>query len=193
MTADPLVVVVKVAQIFDDLGIPYVVGGSLASSMYGIPRATQDVDLMAAINLDHVDRLVAAFEPDFYVAAELILDAIRRHESFNVIHLATMFKADIFIAPQDEWSYEEMNRARTEIVAPETPLAVRFSSPEDTILHKLRWYKLGGNTSDRQWTDIIGVLRVQGESLDFSYLERWAFFLNLKDLLERARSEAIDR
>lgn len=126
MPADPLVVIAKLAQIFDDLRNSYVVGGSLASSMYGVPRATQDVDVMANIKPDHVDRLTAALEPDFYVAAELILNAIRRHESFNVIHLATMFNADILVAPQDAWSDEEMNRARTEIVSPETTLAIRF-------------------------------------------------------------------
>ena len=86
MLSDPLIVITRLAQIFDQLEIQYVVGGSIASSMYGIPRATQDVDLMANVKLEHVDRLTAALEPEFYVAAELIADAIRRQESFNVIH-----------------------------------------------------------------------------------------------------------
>jgi hypothetical protein len=158
--------------------------------MYGIPRATQDVDLMAEIKPEQVGQLTTSLESDFYVAPDLILDAIRRHESFNVIHLATMFKADIFVSPGDEWADEEMRRARTEVLLPESSAAVRFSSPEDTILHKLLWYRIGGNISDKQWNDVLGILRVQGDSLDFPYLNYWADSLNLSDLLTRAKNEA---
>ncbi|HYR89436.1 MAG TPA: hypothetical protein VE422_35505 [Terriglobia bacterium] len=189
MLSDPLIVITRLAQIFDQLEIQYVVGGSIASSMYGIPRATQDVDLMANVKLEHVDRLTAALEPEFYVAAELIADAIRRQESFNVIHLQTMFKADVFVPADNEWSREEMSRARTEVLRPEGRLAVRFSSPEDTILHKLL-YRMGGHLSDTQWNDVLGILRIQENSIDFTYLERWAGFLNISDLLSRARTHA---
>lgn len=191
MLDDPLIVVAKLAHVFDDLGIAYVVGGSLASSLYGIPRASQDVDLMADMRLAHVDPATRALEKDFYVAAEMISDAIRRRGSFNVIHLATMFKADIFIPREEAWSIEEMARAHTEeFQLGETDLTIRFASPEDTVLHKLLWYKLGGNVSDRQWNDVLGVLKVQGELLDLAYLERWAAILKVDDLLARASSEA---
>lgn len=93
--SDPLIVVAALAEVFDALGIPYLVGGSLASSLYGIPRATLDADLMADVRSSHVAPLTEALEGDFYVAAELISDAVRHRSSFNVIHLATMFKADI--------------------------------------------------------------------------------------------------
>ena len=188
MLSDPLAVVARLAQVFDDLKIPYVVGGSFASSLYGIPRATQDVDLMASLRLIHVDPITKELESDFYVASELISDAIRRHGSFNVIHLATMFKADIFVPREDAWSREEMDRARSEILQLDESLhTIRFSSPEDTVLHKLCWFKLGGSLSDRQWADILGVLRIQGESLDLAYMERWAAILNVADVLARAR------
>ncbi len=101
MVSDPLIVVATLADIFDRLGIPYLVGGSLASSLYGIPRATQDVDIMADVRFRHVDPLTKELEKDFYVAAELISDAIRDRSSFNVIYLPTMFKADIFIPRHD--------------------------------------------------------------------------------------------
>ena len=163
----------------------------MASSVYGIPRATQDVDLMANVKLEHVELLTAALEPEFYVASELIVDAIRQQTSFNVVHLQTMFKADVFVAADNEWSREEMSRARTEVVLPEEALAIRFSSPEDTILHKLLWYEIGGHESDKQWNDVLGILRIQSNSLDFTYLERWAASLNIDDLLRRSRKEAV--
>jgi len=120
----------------------------------------------------------------------MIRDAIKRRASFNVIHLAMMFKADVFIFLGDSWSREEMARARTEqLDLAEGKVIIRFASPEDTLLHKMIWYKLGNKISDRQWGDILGVLKVQGESLDQAYLEHWAPVLEVLDLLLRARKE----
>ncbi len=153
MLSEPVLIVAKLARVFDALGIRYVVGGSLASSIYGIPRATQDVDLVADIRLSHVDAVTGALAGEFYVDPDMIRDAIKRRASFNVVHLATMFKADVFLLQGDSWSREEMARARTEqLDVPEGKLAVRFASPEDTLLHKLIWYKLGNQISDRQWS-----------------------------------------
>lgn len=124
---------------------------------------------------------------EFYVDPGMIRDAIRRRASFNVVHLATMFKADVFIGRDDAWSREEMARARTEeIDTPEGRVAVRFASPEDILLHKLVWYKLGGQVSDRQWGDIVGVIQVQADSLDVAYLRSWAPALGVADLLAQA-------
>lgn len=190
MLSEPVLVVAELARVFDAIGIRYVVGGSVASSLYGIPRATQDVDLVADVKNSHVDAIVAALTGDFYVDDEMIRDAIKRRASFNVVHLATMFKADVFIMQGDSWSREEMVRARTEEVdVPAGRVAIRFASPEDTLLHKLIWYKLGNQVSDRQWGDILGVLKVQGEALDHGYLDRWAPLLDVSDLLLRAKRE----
>jgi hypothetical protein len=173
MLAEPLLVVARLARTFDDLAIRYVVGGSLASSLHGVPRATQDVDLVAKIGLPHVQDLTNALSPEFSNDAGMIRDAIRRRASFNVVHLATMFKADIFVARDDAWSREEMARARTEeLDTPEGRVTIQFASAEDTLLHKLLWYRLGNDVSDRQWGDIVGVLRVQADSLDREYLDR---------------------
>jgi hypothetical protein len=104
--------------------------------------------------------------------------------------LETMFKTDVFIFQGDSWSREEMARARTEqLDIPEGKVTIRFASPEDAVLHKLIWYKLGNQISDRQWGDILGVLKVQGEALDHEYLSRWAPLLDVMDLLLRARKE----
>jgi hypothetical protein len=151
MLSEPVLVVARIAQALDELGIPYIVGGSLASSVYGIPRATQDVDLVADINLTHVEAFTNALTEEFYVDADMIRDAIQRRASFNVIHLATMFKADVFVLKRDAWSREEMSRSRAEqFDAPGGKVTIRFASPEDTLLHKLVWYRLGNEISDRQ-------------------------------------------
>ena len=140
MLAEPILVVARVAQAFDALGVSYVVGGSLASSVYGIPRATQDVDLVADLKEPDAERLVQLLSTDFYIDADMIREAIGRRASFNVIHLATMFKADVFVLKRDAWSREEMSRAREErLDGPDGPVTIRFASPEDTLLHKLVW------------------------------------------------------
>lgn len=190
MLSEPILVVAKLARVFDALGIRYVVGGSVASSLYGIPRATQDVDLVADVRLSHVDAITSALTGDFYVDADMIREAITRRASFNVVHLATMFKADIFILRGDSWSREEMTRARAEqLDLPEGMVTVHFASPEDTLLHKMIWYKLGNQISDRQWSDVLGVFKVQGDALDQDYLSQWAPLLDVQDLLLRARKE----
>lgn len=194
MLSEPLVVVARLARAFDALEIRYLIGGSLASSVYGIPRATQDVDLVADLKLPHVAAITSALAGEFYVDADMIREAIERQASFNVIHLATMFKADVFILKGDPWSREEMTRARAEeLDVPGGKLAVRFASPEDTLLHKLVWYELGNQISDRQWGDILGVLEVQGELLDREYLDRWAPVLDVAELLRRAREQSSGR
>jgi len=190
MLSDPLLVVATIARVFDDLGIRYLVGGSLASSIYGVPRATQDVDLVADLRPEAVQAVHDRLAGTFYVDADMMQDAIARRASFNVIHLETMFKADVFIMRGDSWSREEMTRARSEeFEGADGPVVVRFASPEDTLLHKLVWYKLGNEISDRQWSDILGVLKVQAGSLDDVYLDRWAPLLDIDHLLSRARKQ----
>jgi hypothetical protein len=193
MLSEPLLVVARLARTFEDLAIRYVVGGSLASSLYGIPRATQDVDLVAEIELPHVEALTSSLAGEFYVDAGMIRDAIRRRASFNVIHLATMFKADVFIPRGDAWSHEELSRARCEqFDTPDGRVTIRFASAEDTVLQKLACYRLGNEVSDRQWGDVLGVLKVQSGSLDREYLEHWARLLNISDLLGRAQQQQPD-
>lgn len=187
--AEPLSVVAQVADAFNKLGVSYLVGGSLASSVYGIPRATQDVDLVADLPLVAVEDFCSLLKDSFYVDGDMIRDAIARRASFNVVHLGTMFKADVFIMKGDSWSREEMSRVREETIE-SLGVSIRFASPEDVLLHKLIWYKLGNEISDRQWGDVVGVLRVQGDLLDQKYLEYWADILDVSKLLSRALKEA---
>ncbi|HEU4365431.1 MAG TPA: hypothetical protein VFT13_08180 [Candidatus Krumholzibacteria bacterium] len=193
MVAEPAVVVARLARVLQDLGIPYVIGGSFASSLYGIPRATHDVDIVADLRAEHVEPMASALAGEFHADTRVMRDAIRDGSSFNILHEATMFKADIFMSPDDAWSRERLARARTEqLETGEGPVSIRFSSPEDTLLHKLVWYRLGNEVSDRQWTDAVGLLRIQRDHLDAAYLDRWAPELGVSDLLERARARAGD-
>jgi hypothetical protein len=188
--ADPIQITQQIAQEFERLDIRYLVGGSLASSLHGIPRATHDVDMVAEITYEHIPKLVEALESEFYIDAEMIRGAIQHRSSFNVIHLATMFKVDIFILKPDVASQEEMTR-REQYHVSETPEQTLFlASAEDVVVHKLYWYQLSGGISERQWSDVLGVLQVQQEQLDRAYLKRAAQQRGVSDLLEQALREA---
>jgi len=184
---ESVTVTLRVAQELDGLGIDYFVGGSVASSVHGRPRTTDDIDLVAAIAEPHVDAFVGALGSDFYVDAAMIRDAIRRRASFNIIHLATMLKVDVFVLGNEDFASEEMKR-RTAVSLRGS--RVWFSSPEDIVIEKLDWFRKGQGISERQWRDVLGVLAVQGPRVDLQYLRRWAARRGLLDLVERALAEA---
>ena len=188
--ANPILITGLVAEIFDKLNIPYMVGGSLASSVHGIPRATQDIDIVADIKPVQVDSLVKAFEGEFYIDADMVQDAIKYSSSFNIIYLETMFKVDIFVLKNDFASQNEMNRRQPYQAAEYSQIAFFVSSAEDIIIQKLNWFQLGGGISERQWNDILGVFQVQKETLDYSYLQKGAKIKGVGELLEQAIEEA---
>jgi hypothetical protein len=172
----------ELCQAFDKLGIRYVIGGSLASSVHGIARATRDLDFIAAITPAQAKPLADTLNKSFYVDAEEVRSAIASNRSFNVIHLATAFKIDIFPASSHELGFQQLKRGQITEIPDVGNLPV--ISPEDTILVKLRWYRDGGETSERQWNDVRNIVLVQGARLDFAYLEEWARQLGVADLLE---------
>jgi len=177
-----------VAQAFDQLQIPYYVGGSLASSLHGIPRATQDADIVADIQTGHVQEIVSLLRTAFYIDTDMVRDAIGKRSSFNLIHLESMFKVDIFIIQRDETAKKAMARRETYHISPGLYQALSVASAEDTILHKLYWFRLGNRVSERQWDDVIGVLRVQKEALDLVYLRQTSREMDVSELLEQALS-----
>ena len=185
-------VLLHVARVLDELLIPYVVVGSVASSLLGFSRATADVDLVADIQANQVTPLFAALKEDFYVDDQAMSRAVGQRRAFNAIHLDTLFKVDIYILPDDEFSRQQLKRRRQEPLLPDASQAIYLATPEDTILAKLRWHRLGGEISGRQLTDVAGVIKVQGERLDLDYLREWADRLGLGDLLKKLLDEAVD-
>ena len=178
-----------VVDALERLGVPYGVGGSVASSFAGVARATLDVDLVADLCPGYAEPLAGALSQEYYVDVEMIAEAIRRRGSFNVIHLATMFKIDVFVMEDTAFARENMAR-RIALEIPDVGRTLYFTSPEDIVLHKLLWYAMGGGVSDRQWYDLQGVLRLQAERLDLAYMRRWAEQLGIRDLLQQALAEA---
>jgi len=189
MAADSaLDVALLVARAFEELEVDYLVGGSLASSLHGEPRSTQDVDFVADLGLDRVQAWIERLGEGFYRDRERIDHAVRNRSSFNVIHLATMFKVDVFVLGDDHASRREMARRQRYDIGGSRELWV--ASAEDVVLQKLIWYRLGNAVSDRQWRDVLAVLRVRGGALDHAYLDEMAAQLDLGELLARALSEA---
>ena len=190
MLTEPLAVTQQVVNVLESLDIPYFIGGSLASAVHGVVRATMDVDLVADMRLEQVEPFVQRLGEDFYADAAMIRDAIRRHSSFNLLHLQTMFKVDIFIRRQRAYDRSQFERRISQTLSLEPEMTAYIASPEDTILAKLEWYRQGGEVSDRQWRDVRNVIDVQADRLDWAYLRQWAAQLNLSDLLERVRNES---
>ncbi len=188
---EPIAVTSQVTDALEKLGIRYAIGGSMASAIHGVVRSSQDSDIVAEIGARHVQPFVRALQNDFYVDAEMIVDAIERRVSFNVIHRETMFKVDVFVAKPRAFDQSQLSRARKETLASEPPLQAMVASAEDTLLAKLEWYRMGGETSERQWRDVLGMLQVQQGRLDAEYMRRWAKELGVQDLLERAMNDGV--
>jgi hypothetical protein len=183
---ETVAIALRVIEALEDLAVPYHVGGSFASSVHGFPRQTHDLDLVVDLPVSVVPLLVAKLESEFYLDTERIRQAIRRGSSFNLVHLTSGFKVDVFVSGRGAFDRSELSRAAPQHLAEDSPGDVMVKSPEDTLLRKLQWYRLGGETSDRQWTDILGIIRTQGDRLDLEYLRNWAGTLEVEDLLDRA-------
>ena len=190
MQNEPIEVTLKVTGLLEKLGVSYLIGGSLASTLYGLVRTTQDSDVIAEMRLEHILPFVLELEAEFYIDQEMIAESIQRNSSFNIIHRDTMFKVDVFIPRPRPFLKSQLARARRQTFTLGKEVSAKFASPEDTILSKLEWYRLGGEASDRQWRDILGVLKTKTGDLDLDYLRQWAKELKVSDLLEHALIQA---
>jgi hypothetical protein len=189
MQNEPVEVTLKVTDVLEKLGVPYLIAGSLASTLYGMVRTTQDSDIVTEMRLEHLQPFVSALQDEFYVDEEMIAESIQRNSSFNIIHRETLFKVDVFIPRPRPFLQSQLTRAQTQTFTFENAVSARFASPEDTILSKLEWYRMGGEVSDRQWRDILGILKTRAGELDLAYLRKWAGELQVIDLLERVLKE----
>jgi hypothetical protein len=190
MPNEPIAVTLLVIDALDALGVPYLIGGSLASAVHGVLRATLDTDLVADLRLEHAEPLARALGGTFYVDAESIREAVLYQRSFNVIHLETMFKVDVFVVKKRPFHHSQMERRMAQVIATDPDRTAYVATAEDTILAKLESYRMGGDVSEQQWRDVLGVMKVQADRLDLAYLRQWAAQLNISDLLERAIKEA---
>jgi hypothetical protein len=189
MIQDPVWLAGKIADILEPLNILYMIGGSVASSLWGENRSTQDLDLLISISAAQVPRLISAMSGDFYISDVAVAEALELKTSFNVIYLPSLEKADIFIMGVEPFAISKMSRRQLHINA-SGDRNIYIYSPEDIILQKLRWYKQINSQSQKQWRDVLGVLKVQSTNLDFSYLNQWADNLQFSELLVQAIQEA---
>ncbi len=188
-TVDPAVqnlhVLREVLAVLDRLAIPYALGGSMASSLHGIARYTQDADLTVEPFPGKEAQLAAAFGPDYYVSRQAVEQAVRDRSSFNIINTREGFKVDVYVRKDEPFEQTALAR-RVPVTLPDKPdQPIALLTAEDVIL-----FKLGNETSDRQWGDVLGVLKVQAGRLDEAYLERWAGDLGVSDLLARASQQS---
>lgn len=191
MQNEPIEVTLKVTGVLEKLGVPYLIGGSLASTLHGMVRTTQDSDIIAEMRAEHIPTFISSLQDEFFIDEEMIRDSIQRNSSFNIIHRDTMFKVDVFIPSPRPFQKSQFARAQRQTFDLETEISANFASAEDIILSKLEWYRMGGEVSERQWKDIIGVLKTRAGELDLVYLGRWARELKVNDLFERALKESI--
>ena len=180
----------RIVRLLEKLGVRYAIGGSLASSVHGIVRSTGDVDIVVELLPEHVDQFVEAVRADFYVAEAQVTTAVAAGKSFNLIALDPIFKVDIFVAKDKAFEISQLDRRRALAVSQGSARTLYVSSPEDVVLAKLQWYRKGGEVSDRQWQDVLGVLRVQDSALDHDYMQRMATQVDVADLLAQALGEA---
>lgn len=187
---DVLSVAAAVARAFERAGIEYFLGGSLASSHQGEPRATNDIDFVVAMSAPDAAPLAEALGGEFLVDAPALRRAVRERRAWNLVHLPTLTKVDLI--PRGDGPYDVSEFERRERIDLRQGEGLFVKRPEDTVLRKLLWYREGGGVSERQWRDVIGVLRHSAALLDPCYLDRWARELALDDLLDRARREAAE-
>ena len=191
MLPEQIAVTMLVADALEALGVPYAIGGSFASALHGVMRATMDADLVADLRQEDLAPFVQALGGLFYANAEMMREAIGQHRSFNLIHLDSMFKVDVFVARPRDFDRAQLARRQLHLLSEDPERRAYVASAEDTVLAKLEWYRMGGEVSDRQWRDALGVLKVQGLRLDLAYMRHMAAGLGVKDLLERALEESV--
>jgi hypothetical protein len=175
----------RVASALEANGGAYFVGGSLASSLQGEPRATNDIDLVITLPIGKIETFRQTLGSDFEVDADMLRDALLHARTANAFYLPSVTKIDFFGRSYEPFDESEFSRRqRVQVRRDGTTLVIK--SPEDTVLRKLLWYRDGGSVSEKQWRDIQSVLRVSGDNMDLDYLNKWARQLGLIDSLTLA-------
>ena len=165
-------------------GVPHMVSGSFASTYYGIPRTTQDIDIVADFSVSSLRRFLACLPEDqYYVSHDAAREAVRVRGQFNVIDFESGWKVDLIQRKSRAFSATEFERRAT---AEMLGINVQIATPEDVVLSKLEWAKKAG--SERQLRDVVGVLEVSGPTMDTAYIESWVEALGVRELWGRAQA-----
>lgn len=167
------------------LGVSHYVGGSVASSFHGATRSTMDVDLVCELTEQHISPFIASLSNEFYISKSAIRDAVQRKSCFNLIHLPTSFKVDVFISRGRPFDVNAMRRASTQLLGERRTVAVPIATAEDSIVSKLEWFRLTNETSERQWDDVTKLIKLLGSEADVEYLREASASVSVGDLLER--------
>lgn len=175
-----------VVDAFNKLKIPHCVGGSIASSFHGAVRSTMDVDLLCELTKEQIPHFLNCFDAQqFYVSESAVRDAVERTSCFNLIHLPTSFKVDVFVSRRRTFDQNRMNRATQEQLGEERFIVVPMTTAEDSIISKLEWYRKSDETSERQWDDVSRLILLLGSTADFDYMRTAAELVGVDDLLSR--------
>jgi hypothetical protein len=187
---DELEILKEFVEVLEKLNISYAIGGSIASSFYGKIRFTLDADITLEPFEHSADQFYENLKTRFYISKPAMLQALNSRSSFNIIHIQTSFKIDVFVCQDIPFQRQILEHPKKAKLSDQLEKNFLIVSPEDIILLKLQWYQLTDQTSKKQWDDILGVLSVQGEKLDYNYLKKWATVLKLNELLEKAILQA---
>ena len=174
-----------VVAILNELEVRHYVGGSVASSFHGAVRSTMDVDIVCELGNEDIERILQSLATDYYASEPAIREAVKNRSCFNLIHLPTSFKVDVFISRGRAFDRDCMDRCKLEVLSEQ--LQVRIATPEDSIVAKLEWYRAGNEVSERQWDDVTKLMRLLGDDADMDYLTLAAASVGVSDLLERLR------
>lgn len=175
----------EVVRALDLLGVRYFIGGSVASSYHGAVRSTMDVDLVSEISETHVSKFLSEIGTDYYASEPAIKDAIRRRSCFNLIHLPTSFKVDVFVSRQRPFDLQAAARAKPGILGVEVYLHANIATVEDVIISKLEWYRLTDETSERQWNDVSRLMLLLNNEENSGYMRQAAEMVGVSDLLSK--------
>lgn len=187
--ADLLAALAPVAAAFRRIGVRHYIGGSVASTAHGAVRSTMDVDLVCDLRIEQVAAFVAAFGDEFYVSESAVRQAVERRSCFNLVHLPTAWKVDVFVSRGRPFDEAAMSRAALQRLAADDPFEVPVATAEDSIVAKLEWFRLGDESSQRQWDDVSRLVALHGAALDVAHMRRMADSVGVGGLLERLLSQ----